>query len=149
MSRTARQRAADVKLIVAATIAVVLGGLLVAGGLLAVSGGEDAAVCGRLPVGPAESVRANLESGGPFFQTGGEGCSYWLTLVDGDIVALKAKQDDGCTLDLEARGEEWVCDGRGVDPAELDEYPVSIVDRDGTETVEVDLRPEGARTATT
>jgi hypothetical protein len=139
--RTRRQRSSDIKLVAGATVGVVLAGAFIAVALL-VASGSDRPPCGRLPVGPADTVRTDLERGGAFFQTGGEGCSYWLALADGDIVAYRATQPSGCTL--AAGGDTFRCGGEVVDPAELAQYPVSIVERGGVDTVVVDLTDAAA-----
>ena len=58
------------KLIIAATVAVLLAGFVIGAGLFVAANSGDRVACGRLPVGSADSIRDELE-GGPFFQTGG------------------------------------------------------------------------------
>jgi hypothetical protein len=145
--RTRRQRNADVKLLVAATVAVLLTGFLIALGFLAAANsGGSRATCGRLPVGTADGVRNDLETGGPYFQTGGARCSFWLALDDGDIVAYRADQPGSCSLRLER--EEFACGGRPVDVATLKQFPVSIETHDEIDTVIVDTNPEATPSST-
>ena len=148
--RTRRQRNADVKLMLAATAAVLIGGFVLAAGIyVAVSGGGNSTQCGRLPAGPVDTVRDDLETGGPFYQTGGGNCSFILALDDGgDIVAYKQEQPTGCTLKL--KREQLVCDGGHVDPADLAQYPVSTIKRDDVDVLLVDLtgRPDASSTTT-
>ena len=122
--RTRRQRNADVKLIVVATIAVLLAGFVIGAGLFV-----------------ADSIRDDLDHG-PFFQTGGANCGFWMSLDEGDIVAYKVEQPDGCTLNVSR--EKFVCGDQPADLATLAQYPVSIETIDDVDTVLVDLtdRPE-------
>jgi hypothetical protein len=135
-ARTARQRAADLKLVVAATVGVVLAGGLVAIGLL-VATDEDVGECVPVSVGSADEVLDQLDDG-PTFRTAGGSCSFWLALDDGDVVAYRTIQPDGCTLRL--RRGDFVCDGEPVDQADLDEYPVRAVTIEGIDQYVVDLR---------
>lgn len=144
--RSRRQRNADVKLILAATVAVLLAGGLIAIGLLVATDDSSRTHCGRLPAGSADELRRELE-GGPFFQTGGEGCSFWLSLDQGDIVAYKVDQPSGCSL--QPQQGEWRCGSDVVDVSELATYPVAIETVDGVDTVVVDLNPPGVATTTT
>jgi hypothetical protein len=143
--RTRRQRNADVKLIIAATVAVLLAGFVIGAGLFVAANSGDRVACGRLPVGSADSIRDELE-GGPFFQTGGASCAFWMSLDEGDIVAYKVDQADGCTLNVDR--ERFVCDDVPVDVSTLEQYPVSIETIDDVDTVVVDLteRPNPSTT---
>src|SRR5262245_27773333 len=143
--RTRRQRNADVKLIAAATIAVLLAGFVIGAGLFVASNSGSRTNCGRYPVGAADPIRDDL-SHGPSFQTGGGACSFWLALDEGDIVAYRVEQPNGCTLDVSR--EHFVCGSEQVDPADLEQYPVSIETIDDIDTVIVDLNPPGASTST-
>src|SRR5262249_54936268 len=84
------KRGDDVKVIVAATLAVLaFGGLIFAGIYFSTRGGKSPQ-CGQLSLGSAESVRREItDAGGPWFQTGGGSCSFWLALNGGQIVAYK------------------------------------------------------------
>lgn len=140
-------RSADVKLIVGATVAVLLGGFLIAGAALVATRGANSPVCPALNVGSAADIRRTLENGGPYPQSGGGSCTFWLALVDNDIVAYKAGQPSGCTLKL--KRDHWECGGQTVDPATLAQYPVSIQTVHEVDAVIVDLRPSpGAPTTT-
>ena len=146
--RTRRQRNADVKLVIAATVAVLLSGFVIAAGIfVAVGGGADKPTCGRYPVGTADGIRTDLETGGPSYQTGGGSCSFWLALDQGDIVAYKLKQPDGCNLKLHR--EKFVCGSQVMDVETLKQYPVSIVTHDKIDTIVVDLTGVPPGTSTT
>ena len=146
-------RNADIKLIVGATVAVLLAGFLIAGAALVATRGAKSPVCPQLNVGSASDIRRTLEGGGPYPQSGGGACTFWLALADDDIVAYKAGQPEGCTLKL--KRDHWECGGRTVQPETLAQYPVSIQTVNTIDAVIVDLRPapttpsEGVPTTTT
>ena len=136
--RSSRERNADLKVLAIATAAVLFTGLVIAAFIYAaVNTSTDQAVCGRLPVGALTGIADDVAQG-PFFQTGGGSCSFWLATDDeGEIVAYKLNQPDGCELNVE-RGD-FVCDEIVMDPVDLEQYPVTIEDIDGVDTVIVDL----------
>jgi hypothetical protein len=146
-------RSADIKLIAGATLAVLFGGFLIAGGALVATRGAKSPVCPELNVGSAADIRRTLETGGPYPQSGGGSCTFWLALDDNDIVAYKAGQPSGCTLKL--KRDHWECGGKTVDPSTLAQYPVAIRTVHDVDAVIVDLRPApptpsaGAPTTTT
>ena len=86
-------------------------------------------------------------SGGPYFQTGGAGCGFWLALVDDNVVAYKAQQPSGCTLKL--KRDHWECGDITVDAEGLAQYPVAIRTVNNIDAVIVDLRPTPVSTAPT
>jgi hypothetical protein len=146
---TSRARSSDIKLIVSATIAVMLAGLFIAGGLLiATSSGSNNPVCGQLNVGKAADVRDRLDTQGPGFYTGGANCGFWLALDNGDIVAYRVRQPDGCSLNLRDQATQWVCGDRVVDAADLATYKVVIQTIGQTDSVIVDLGPSSTTTTT-
>ena len=102
---------------------------------------KGSVVCGQLNIGSATDVRNTLQSGGPYFQTGGAGCGFWLALADGDIVAYKVEQPQQCTLKL--KGDHWECGARRSPVADLAQYPVSIQTVGQTDSVIMDLLPPG------
>jgi hypothetical protein len=144
---TSRVRSSDIKIIVSATIAVVLAGLFIAGGLLiATSSGSNNPVCGQLNVGKAADVRDRLDTQGPGFYTGGANCGFWLALDNGDIVAYRVRQPEGCSLNLRDRGTQWVCGNNVVDAADLATYKVAIQTIGQVDSVIVDLGPSATTT---
>jgi hypothetical protein len=146
--RTRSSRSSDIKLIASATVAVLLVGFFIAGAALVATRGSGSVVCGQLNIGSAADVRQKLQDGGPYFQTGGARCGFWLALNDGDIVAYKVEQPDNCTLQLKRDG--WKCGGRtNIDATELATYPVSIQTFGQTDAVIVDLVPPGLTSTTT
>ena len=141
---SSRARSADIKLIVSATVAVLLAGFLIAGAALIATRGSGNIVCGQLNLGSATDIRQNLQNEGPSFRTNGSNCGFWLALDNGDIVAYRAKQPSGCTLQLKDRATRWVCGGRDLDPASLATYPVTIQRFGSVDAVVVDLAPPGS-----
>jgi hypothetical protein len=140
-------RSADAKLIAGATVAVLFVGFLIAGAILVATRGADSPVCPELNIGSAAGIRSGLEQGGPYPQTGGGGCTFWLALADGEIVAYRARQPEDCTLRW--RRDHWECGGQRVETAGLAEYPVTIRTVGGIDAVFVDLRVRPVPTAPT
>lgn len=138
------KRGDDVKVIVAATLAVLaFGGLIFAGVFFSTRGGKSPQ-CGQLSLGSADSVRREItDAGGPWFQTGGGSCSFWLALNGGQIVAYKLHiPDRDCTVTWNG---SFHCGGEVVAESELAQYPVSIVSKDGIDEVLIDLRTPAER----
>jgi hypothetical protein len=118
------RRKGDIKVLVGATIAVLLLGGFIAGAAIVTTSGSKGVECGQLTVGLASDIRNNLDGGGPYFVTGGARCGFWLALQNGDIVAYKAIQPSGCTLKL--RLDHWSCGSATVPVSSIARYPVSI-----------------------
>jgi hypothetical protein len=146
-----RSRSADIKLIAGATVAVILVGLFIFGALLIGSRSGRDVTCGQLNIGSAADIRRTLESGGPYFQTGGAGCGFWLALDQNDIVTYKAEQGlaDGSTCTLKYKRDHWECGNTTLDAAGLQQYPVSIQTIGQVDAVIVDLRNNIPTTTTT
>ncbi len=136
---TSYSRRSDVKLLLGATVAILMAGFLIAGGILVATRGSKTTVCPQLNIGAAADIRRTLVNGGPTFQTGGAGCGFWLALADNDIVAYKVRQPSGCTLQL--KRDHWECSGATIAPGDLAQYPVQIETVDKIDAVVVDLRP--------
>ena len=130
------KRAGDIKVLVGATIAVLLLGFFIAGAALVTTRGGGGIECGQLNIGLATDIRNTL-GGGPYPQTGGGSCTFWLALDNGDIVAYKAIQPSGCTAKWKLN--HWVCGGATVDASSLAQYPVSIQTVHGVDVVIVNL----------
>jgi hypothetical protein len=126
----------DIKVLVGATVAVLLVGFFIAGAMIVTTRGGNGIQCGQLNIGLASDVRNNLQNG-PYFQTGGGDCGFWLALDNDDIVAYKAVQPSGCTLVLKL--DHWACDSRTVPVAGLAQYPISIQTVNGVDAVIVNL----------
>ncbi len=142
---SSRARASDIKLIVSATVGVLLAGFLIAGGAYVATRSKGSVVCGQLNIGSATDVRQTLQNGGPYFQTGGAGCGFWLALDDGDIVAYKVDQPQHCSLQL--KRDHWQCGDRTVPVEGLARYPVTIQTVGQTDSVIIDLLPPDVSTS--
>ncbi|HUI50005.1 MAG TPA: hypothetical protein VL119_15035 [Acidimicrobiia bacterium] len=146
---SSRARSSDIKLIASATVAVILAGLFIAGGMLiATSSGSNNPTCGQLDLGKASDIRDRLDTQGPTFVTGGATCGFWLALEDGTIVAYRVRQPSGCMVNLRDRGTRWVCNGNSVEASTLLQYPVSIQTIGTTDALIVDLTSTGSPTST-
>jgi hypothetical protein len=139
------KRKGDVKVLVGATVAVLLVGFFIFGAMMMTSGGGSSPTCVPLNIGLASDVRNTLENG-PYFQTGGGRCGFTLALANGDIVAYKVAQPSGCSAVW--RFDHFECDGRRIAENELAKYPVSIQTKHGVDTVVVDLSPPRPSTTT-
>jgi len=131
-----RRRKGDIKVLAGATVAVLLVGFFIAGAALMTTRGGSSPRCGQLNLGLATDVRNTLETA-PNFTTGGGECSFWLALENGDIVAYKAIQPSGCTLNW--KFDHWSCGGRTQPTTRLARYPVSIQTVSGVDAVIVNL----------
>ena len=140
-------RASDIKVIVGATLAVLIAGGLIAIGIYTATQGGKTTACPELNVGRVSDIRRLLQNGGPYPQTGGGACTFYLALDDNDIVAYKALQPSGCTLRL--KRDHWECGGRRIEPQVLAQYPVTLRNVDNVDAVIVDLRPVPAGPTTT
>lgn len=130
------RRKGDIKVLVGATLAVLLLGGFIAGAAIVTTRGGSGIECGQLDIGLATDVRNNLNAG-PYFVTGGARCSFWLAIDNGDIVAYKAVQPSGCTLLL--RPDHWSCGGRTVAVTGIAQYPLSIQTVHSVDAVIVNL----------
>ena len=144
---SSRARSSDIKLILGATVGVLMAGFLIAAGAYVATRSSGSVVCGQLNIGSASDIREKLETGGPYFQPGAVTCGYWLALADGNIVAYKVDQPQNCPL--QRKRDHWECDSQTLDAADLAQYPVSIRVVGQTDSVFVDLIPPGLGITTT
>jgi hypothetical protein len=140
------KRKGDAKVIIGATVAILLVGSFIFGAMMMTTRGGSGPTCGQLNIGLATDVRNTLGSG-PYFQTGGGRCGFTLALANGDIVAYKVSQPSGCTALW--KFDHFECDGRKIAPARLAQYPVSIQTEHGVDTVIVNLGTPAPSTTTT
>jgi len=137
-------RKSDLKLLAGATVAVLLVGFFIAGAMIVTTRGGGGPQCGQLKIGLASAVRDTLGNG-PYFQSGGGDCGFWLALENEDIVTYKAIQPSGCTLIWKL--DHWQCGDRTVPAAQLAQYPVYIRTQHGIDILIVNLgtpAPSGA-----
>jgi len=141
-------RKSDIKLLAGATVAVLLVGFFIAGAMIVTTRGGTGPQCGQLNIGSASAVRDSLTNG-PYFQSGGGDCGFWLALDNDDIVAYKAIQPADCTLNWKL--DHWECGGETVPNARLAQYPLNIRTQRGIDVVVVNLgtpQPSGAPATT-
>jgi len=132
------KRKGDVKVIIGASIAVLLLGFFIAGAALVTTRGSKGIECShQLNIGLATDIRDTLGNGGPYFQTGGGTCGFWLALDNGDIAAYKAVQPAGCTLKWLL--DHWGCADLTLPASSLAQYPLSIQTINGVDVVIVNL----------
>lgn len=130
------KRKGDIKLLVGATVAVLLVGLFIFGAMMMTTSGAGPTCSSRLRIGLATGVRSNLDHG-PYFQTGGGDCGFFFALENDDIVAYKVVQPSGCNAKWIF--DHWECSGREIAASRLSEYPVSIRTENGVDTLFVNL----------
>ena len=141
---SSRSRNSDIKLIVSATVAVLLAGFFIAGALLIATRGGKSTVCTPLNLGHLTDVRQNLETQGPNPVTSGGSCGAWVALDQDNIVAYKIRQP-GCTLTLKRDG--WHCGGQVVEASTLRQFPVRITRVGQADAVVVDFSPPTTTTS--
>ena len=140
------KRKGDVKVIVGATVAVLLVGFFIFGAMMVTTSGGSGPTCGQLRIGLASDVRNTLENG-PYFQTGGGNCGFTLALDNGDIVAYKVLQPSGCTAQW--KFDHWECNGRRIAASRLSKYPKYIRTEHGVDILFVNLGTPAPNTTTT
>ena len=121
-----QQRTSDIRLLLGATIGVILGGVIIAAAILAVTS-RGTVPTTRKPVafGLAAEVRKNVAKGGPINIAGASGdTGFWVALEDGKPVALLVHQPkpQSCTLRWRGSKNSFLCDGRRVDTEDLARY---------------------------
>ena len=66
--------------------------------------------------GSPTDMRDDLDHG-PYFQTGGGRCGFWLALENGDIVAYKVEQPVGLHAQRQReKFDRWECDRPRISP---------------------------------
>jgi hypothetical protein len=140
------KRKGDIKVLVSATIAVLLVGFFIFAAMMVTSRGSSSPTCGRLRIGLASGVRDNLNHG-PYFQTGGGDCGFFFALDNGDIVAYKVVQPSGCNVNWAF--DHWECNGRRIAASRLATYPTFIRTEQGADTLYVNLGSPAPSTTTT
>lgn len=129
-----QQRKSDIRLLLGATIGVLLGGVIIAAAILAITS-RGTVPTTRKPIafGLAAEVRKNVEKGGPINIAGASGdTGFWVALEYGELVALLVHQPkpQSCTLRWRGSKNTFLCDGRKVDATDLARYR-SFVSKSG------------------
>jgi hypothetical protein len=152
-----KQRTSDIRLLLGATIGVLLAGVIIAAAILAVTS-RGAVPSTRKPIafGLASAVHDNVKKGGPVNIAGASGdTGFWVALEHGKLVALLVHQPKpkSCTLRWRGSKNAFLCDGRKVAVADLARYR-SFVSKSGpTEGLYMvalrDVQPAPGATGTT
>ena len=118
MAARASQRRSDIRLLLGAAIAVLVGGILVAAAILAVtSRGAIPNVKVPQAFGLASDIRQKVREGGPINIAGLSGDDgFWVAIEDHRLVALMVNQPEPASCTLRWRGSlnTFTCDGRPV-----------------------------------
>jgi hypothetical protein len=117
-----KQRRADLRLLLGATIGVLLGGVIIAAAILAVtSRAGTPSIKHPISFGLAENVRKIVRDGGPVNITGPDGSGAWIAIEHGRLVALLVKQPapQSCTLRWRGSKNSFTCDGRRVSTTQM------------------------------
>jgi hypothetical protein len=129
------QRRADLRLILGATVGVLLGGLIIAAAVFNLTaGGGVPSVNEPLAFGLASDIRQKVREGGPinFADPTGGGNDFWVGLEDGRLVPLLVSQPKpaDCTLRWRGSLDTFTCDGEPVQAENLARYR-SFIQRSG------------------
>ena len=122
----------DRRVLIVATAAVIVAGLMVAAVLLFATGRNTSpAKYAPFAAGNASSIRSDLKQGGPYFfpDPFGGHRNLLLALEDGQIVALAAVLPNTTSCEVKWKGsvDHFVdCHGDRLDSPALDRYQVSI-----------------------
>jgi len=140
---SSRQQRSDFKLLAASTVAVLVVGLLVAGGIWLLTD-TDAPECGVFNAGLASDIRARVEEGGPYFVSGGGNCGF-LAALDGDeLVAVRLRDPErGCEVRWQGENQGFRCGGEPIPLDDLSRYATSLGTGDLDGAFLVDFRSAG------
>lgn len=125
-------RKGDTRLVVGATAAVIVAGVLVAIAILLVTGrAKTPAPDGPITFGIAKTLRQKVADGGPVAYAGTRGDDgFWVAIEDGRLVALVVQQPRlGCNVKWRGSVDSFTCGGEKVDSTDLDRYRVVIPKR--------------------
>jgi hypothetical protein len=126
-------RRGDTRVLVLATLAVVVVGLLIAAAILLVTGrAKTPEITGQVPFGFAKSLREKAKLD-PFAFAGDTGDSgFWIALEDGELVALKIRKPGTRDCNVAWRGSRDTFEDCNGDPVRMDElarYPTEVPER--------------------
>jgi hypothetical protein len=129
-----QQRRSDIKLLLGATVGVLLGGVVIAAAILAITArGKAPDIRVPQPFGLASSIHDNVRQGGPINIAGLSGDDgFWVAVEHHQLVALLVKQPKprACTLRWRGSKHTFTCDDRPVSSRNLARYR-SFVQRTG------------------
>jgi hypothetical protein len=128
------ERRSDTKLLIGATVAVLVAGLIIAAAILLVTGrAKTPGLDKPIPFGIASSLRAKVKEGGPILFAGTTGdTGFWLILEDGRLVALDVQKPTEKTCNIKFRSSLDAftdCHGRKVTPESMARFRTSVPKR--------------------
>ncbi|MEP6625775.1 MAG: hypothetical protein ABJC79_15105 [Acidimicrobiia bacterium] len=120
------QRRSDLRLLLGAAIALLVGGILVAAAILAITArGKIPNVKVPQPFGLADAIHRSVREGGPVNIAGLSGDDgFWVAVEDHQLVALLVHQPKpaACTLRWRGSKNTFTCDDRPVKITEMARY---------------------------
>jgi hypothetical protein len=120
------QRRGDVKLLLGAGVAVLLGGVVIAAAILAITArGTSPSIKVPLPFGLESDIHDRVREGGPVNIAGLSGDDgFWVAIEDHRLVALLVKQPppNACTLRWRGSKDTFTCDDRPVSSRNMARY---------------------------
>jgi hypothetical protein len=123
---TRPERRSDIKLLLGAGIGVLLGGIVIAAAILAItSGGGIPSTKRPIPFGSETDIHARVRTGGPVNIAGLSGDDgFWVANEDHELVALLGKQPapDRCTLRWRGSKDTFTCDDNPVGSRNMARY---------------------------
>ena len=123
MPATRPQPRSDIKLLLGAGIGVLLGGVVIAAAILAITArGTGPNIKKPLPFGLESAIHENVRDGGPVNIAGLSGDDgFWVAIEDHRLVALLVKQPtpQSCTLRWRGSKDTFTCDDRPVESANM------------------------------
>ncbi len=121
--RAPKDRRRDLTILLGATIAVIVAGILVAGAILAVtSRGKLPSTKVAQPFGLASDIKKKVREGGPIAMAGLSGdTGFWVGIEDRELVTLPVAQPapNRCTLRWRGSKDSFTCDDRKIAVADL------------------------------
>lgn len=122
-------RTGDTRLLLGATAAVIVAGVLVAVAILLVTGrAKTPEPTDPVTFGVAKSLREKVATGGPVAYAGTTGDDgFWVAIENGQLVALVVQQPAlGCNVKWRGSVDSFTCGDRKVDSRDLERYRVVI-----------------------
>jgi hypothetical protein len=124
-------RKGDARVLVLATLAVLVFGLIIAALILFITGrAKTPEITGSIPFGVANSIREKAIDGGPFAYAGNSGDDgFWIAIEDGKVVALKIQKPGTKDCNVVWRGSKDTFVDCNNDPIRIDQlarYPVEV-----------------------
>jgi len=120
------QRRSDIKLLLGSAIAVLLGGVVIAAAILAITAGGGAPSTKQpIAFGSETDIHSLVRGGGPYNIAGLSGDDgFWVALEDHQVVALLVKQPkpNSCTLIWKGSKDTFECDGKPVSSRNMARY---------------------------